>query len=101
MSDMISSERCEVIYPGSQAEVAEIMELAESYYEAAQALFTNARKRRPLSYAPARLCSIHAIELYLNAFLRRSGETPEKVRARMHNLADETFWTCRGLMPLL
>lgn len=78
-------------YPGSQAEIHEILELAEAYYAAAIALFQSAQKEAPLSYAPARLCSIHAIELYLNAFLRHQGIPPEEIRGRMHNLADPTF----------
>lgn len=46
------------------------------------------RSREPISRAPARLCAIHAIELYLNAFLLSRGMPPEKVRAHFHNLAD-------------
>ncbi|WP_317057491.1 hypothetical protein [Roseovarius rhodophyticola] len=80
-------------YPGSDACAAQILELAEAYYDAANALFDTAKKNGPLSYAPARLCSIHAIELFLNAFLRNRGESAESIRARMHNLADEEFVT--------
>ena len=78
-------------YPGSGAEPEDILELAAIYYEAAIALFENAKKGAPLSYAPARLCSIHSIELFLNAFLRHEGKTPKEIRDRWHNLADEAF----------
>ena len=40
-----------------------------------------------------RLCAIHAIELYLNAFLRHEGVAPEQIRARMHNLSDPQLVT--------
>lgn len=78
-------------YPGSQADPLQVFELAEAYYDAAISLFAASTKGQELRYAPARLCSIHAIELYLNAYLRNAGEPPEQVRARLHNLADERF----------
>jgi hypothetical protein len=65
--------------------------LAEAYHAAAAALFQNAKKGSPLSYAPARLCSIHAIELCLNAFLRSKGVSNSQIRSRVHNLADTSF----------
>lgn len=37
------------------------------------------------------MCAIHAIELYLNAFLRHEGVTPEEIRGRLHDLAEATF----------
>jgi hypothetical protein len=37
------------------------------------------------------MCAIHAIELYLNAFLRHEGVAPEEIRKRMHNLAEPRF----------
>ena len=80
-------------YPGSLATVREIIDLANEYYHAANVLFQRAQKEAPLSYAPARFCAIHAIELYLNAFLRHEGIAPEQIRRRMHNLADPTFVT--------
>jgi len=44
-------------------------------------------------YAPARMCAIHAIELFLNAFLRHEGISHGQIRGRMHNLADPSFVT--------
>lgn len=78
-------------YPGSTAEVTDIIDLAEAYYDAANALIQAAKKRGRLSYAPARFVSIHAIELFLNAFLRHHGAPPEEVRGRLHNLSDDGF----------
>jgi hypothetical protein len=82
-------------YPGSDARPDEILDLAAAYAEAAKALFDTAEKGGALSYAPARLCAIHAIELFLNAFLRSRGERPERIRGRLHNLANENF--CNAL----
>lgn len=78
-------------YPGSTASKWQILDLANEYYHAAIHLFEKSNKNTPLSYAPARFCCIHAIELYLNAFLRHEGVPPEKIRSRMHNFADPEF----------
>lgn len=60
-------------YPGQNAETQEVMALAEAYCAAAMALLKKAPVNVELSYAPARMCSIHSIELYLNAFLHKEG----------------------------
>ncbi|WP_397544793.1 hypothetical protein, partial [Roseovarius salis] len=83
MKDEIAST-----YPGTNASPLEIFALAAEYHSAAEGLILKGRPRQPISRAPARLCAIHAIELYLNAFLLSSGDSPEKVRAHFHNLAD-------------
>ncbi len=75
-------------YPGSNAGPAEIVALADEYHLAAKFLMKTGRPRKPLSRAPARLCAIHAIELYLNAFLMHRGAPREKVRGHFHNLAE-------------
>lgn len=75
-------------YPGANAGPAEIYALVAEYHSAADALLLKGRPREPISRAPARLCAIHAIELYLNAFLLATGDPPERVRAHFHNLAD-------------
>jgi len=86
-------------YPGTNASPAEIFALAAEYHSAADDLSQKGRPRQPISRAPARLCAIHAIELYLNAFLLSSGDPPEKVRGYSHNLADRAnAAVSRGLM---
>jgi hypothetical protein len=86
-SDLDTCPRRE--YPGSSASVREILDLANSYYQASIVLFGESQKKLvPLSCAPARMAAIHAIELYLNAFLRHEGAAPEEIRKRMHNLAE-------------
>jgi hypothetical protein len=79
-----------VLYPGAQAGPEEILALAEEYRRAATSLLPQGRKGEPISRAPARLCAIHAIELYLNAFLLRSGETATRVRGLQHDLRART-----------
>jgi hypothetical protein len=74
-------------YPGSGATDSEVLGLANEFREAALVLLSEARESGPCPGAPARFCAIHAIELYLNAFLQRAGETPASVRARHHDLA--------------
>ncbi|GHD99175.1 hypothetical protein GCM10008024_05500 [Allgaiera indica] len=74
-------------YPGSTAAPEDIVALADEYRRAAIALMESGRKGEPLSRAPGRLCAIHAIELYLNAFLLVGGTPPEQVRSHFHNLA--------------
>lgn len=75
-------------YPGANACPAEIFALAAEYHSAADALLLKGRPRELISRAPARLCAIHAIELYLNAFLLATGDPPERIRAHFHNLAE-------------
>lgn len=70
-------------YPGSRASAAEIFALAEEYRLAAEGLMLNGRPRGPISRAPARLCAIHAIELYLNAFLLAGGAEVIEVGERI------------------
>lgn len=74
-------------YPGANATPVEIFALAVEYHSAAEALVANCRKREPVSRAPTRLCAIHAIELYLNAFLLATGDPPQRVRAHFHDLS--------------
>ncbi|WP_245442220.1 hypothetical protein [Rhizobium chutanense] len=79
------------LYPGSDANLLEVLNLANAYFRASSVLFSESQKEAPLSIAPARMCAIHAIELYLNAFLRHEGVAPEEIRKRMHSLAEPTF----------
>ncbi|MBB5665593.1 hypothetical protein [Rhizobium leguminosarum] len=76
-------------YPGSNANPWEVLELANAYSLASKLLFSEGKKA--LSIAPARMCAIHAIELYLNAFLRHEGVAPEEIRGRMHSLVEPMF----------
>ncbi|MBX4940099.1 hypothetical protein [Rhizobium binae] len=78
-------------YPGSNANALEVLDLANAYFLASKCLFSESHRHVALPMAPARMCAIHAIELYLNAFLRHEGVAPEEIRKRMHNLVDQRF----------
>ena len=76
-----------VCYPGEAATAAEVVALANEYRIAAQLLVQNGRPGEARSRAPFRMVAIHAVELYLNAFLLRSGHSAGEVRGLQHNLA--------------
>jgi hypothetical protein len=71
-------------YPGSAANADELLGLAHAYRQSAMALLEN--RRRSLARAPATLCAIHAVELYLNAFLLHRGSSGAEIRAHLHDL---------------
>lgn len=76
-----------VCYPGEAANAAEVVALANEYRIAAHLLVQNGRSGEPRSRAPFRMVAIHAVELYLNAFLLQSGHSAGYVRGLQHNLA--------------
>jgi hypothetical protein len=78
------------LYPGELASPGEIRLLADEYRKAARLLQQLGRAGEPLSRAPFRLSAIHAIELYLNAFLLHRGYAPSEIRRMHHNLAERT-----------
>lgn len=71
--------------PDQEASAEALLAYAESYRAAATTLLTS-DGRDPLAAAPARYCALHAIELYLDAFLRGLGESPGRLRAHGHDL---------------
>lgn len=73
-------------FPGDEASPAEILAHAHAYREAAR-LLTPAKGASRAIRAPQRLVAIHAVELYLNAYLRAAGHMPKDVRTQGHNLA--------------
>ena len=76
------------VYPGELATPYQIQMLAHEYRNAAIHLAALGRPREPLSRAPFRLAAIHAIELYLNAFLLKRGHPASEIRSLQHNLAE-------------
>ena len=77
-------------YPGCEALADELLELAGEYGRAAELLRPAGRRKAPLSYVPYRLLAIHAVELYLNAYLLTKGNTAASLRGLQHNLAERT-----------
>lgn len=85
-------------YPGAHASPNELLQLAVEFDQTARLLAMRGRKGQPISRAPYRLAAIHAIELYLSAFLLHSGLEPCQVRALQHDLAARTDLSlARGL----
>ena len=78
------------IYPGEEATPRQLVQLAAEWQRAAGLLWDARRRRAPLSLAPYRFVAIHAVELYLNAFLQAKGHAPKVVRGMQHNLAART-----------
>jgi hypothetical protein len=82
MSDPLPS-----LYPGSAASPRDLCRLADEFRAAAELLHARGRRGTPLSWAPYRLTAIHAIELYLSAFLLHHGEDATGLRKLHHDLA--------------
>lgn len=77
-------------YPGEAATPAELVRLADQYLVAARTLREIGRRGDPLSRAPYRLNAIHAIELYLNAYLLGAGHPAKDLRRHHHDLGART-----------
>ena len=78
----------------AQATPVEVVALADEYRLSASLLLQNGRPREPRSRAPFRMVAIHAVELYLNAFLLHSGHAAGQVRGLQHNLAARADLAC-------
>lgn len=74
-------------YPGSAASAWQILSLAHEYHNSCTHLMIRFEGEEPQALAPARLLAIHAIELYLSAFMLDAGDTPKMVRGLQHDLA--------------
>ena len=77
-------------YPGSEATVEQFVGLADEYLAAAHAILSQVSRKRSLASAPARHCAIHAVEMYLNAFLLFHGSDHKQIRGFHHDLAQRT-----------
>jgi hypothetical protein len=82
----MSREHAEDFYGCDEMAPRECYALAGEYKSAALLLKTNWQRRKPGSRAPFRFNAIHAIELYLTAYLLQSGEPWSNVRGMGHNL---------------
>lgn len=75
------------IYPGDEASPEQVLALAKEYHRAAESLRGQYKKRKPLTRAPFGLAAVHAIELYLNAFLLAHGVRSTELRGMQHDLS--------------
>lgn len=73
-------------YPGEGANAQEILLLAHEYRLAANHLRSLRRRAEPRSLAPFRWAAIHAVELYLNAYLLNLGRLAPEIRGLQHDL---------------
>lgn len=73
-------------YPGEMATAAQVRALADEYRKASHVLLELGRRGAPLTRAPFRLTAIHAVELYLNAFLLSMGRAAGEIRGLQHDL---------------
>ncbi|WP_315860507.1 HEPN domain-containing protein [Rhizobium leguminosarum] len=80
------------MYPGHEASVHDILELASHYRAAAILLGECSPRGKPLSHAPRRFLALHSIELYLNAFLLAKGRDPKMIRGLQHNIGERSRW---------
>ncbi|NTI78395.1 hypothetical protein G6L79_30820 [Agrobacterium rhizogenes] len=72
-------------YPGKAAEVRGILNLATQYRDAASKLGESSSKPNQL---PQRLLALHAMELYLDAFLLANGVNPTTIGGFRHDLGE-------------
>jgi hypothetical protein len=82
----MAQEKEKTIFPGDFATPKDLLRLAEEYKKAASLLMEMGKSGKPLSRAPYRLVAIHAIELYLNTFLLKSGYDAAGIRSLKHDL---------------
>lgn len=87
-------------YPGEETSPGQVLQLAAEYRRAAGRLWSERRSKSPLSAAPYRLVAIHAVELYLNAYLQAKGHAPKVVRSMQHNLAARTALAIKAGLAL-
>jgi hypothetical protein len=99
-ADAIRMDTTPSTYPGELATPDQVRRLADEYRNAAHHLLTLGRKREPLSRAPFRFAAIHAIELYLSAFLLHRGQGAATVRSFQHNLTTRTNLALQNCLVL-
>jgi len=77
-------------YPGSETTSEDLLLHADGFREAALTLLGERGAPGRRKRSAGRLCAIHAIELYLNAFLSRNGRGHVSLRQYQHQLAQRT-----------
>jgi hypothetical protein len=87
-------------YPGELATARQVQALAEEYRKASHVLLPHSRKGKPLTRAPFRLTAIHAVELYLNAFLLQCGHEACRIRSLQHDMWARTELALAGGLRL-
>jgi hypothetical protein len=76
--------------PGDSMDALSTLALAAEYAQASKALRKLGRMRQAQSYAPFRFAALHAIELYLSAYLRLHGLDNAELRSTGHRFCAKT-----------
>jgi len=84
-------------YPAKTAGVRGILNLATQYQDAANKLGEGSSKP---NQAPRRLLALHAMELYLSAFLLAKGVDPATIRGFRHDLGERVRIASEGGLVL-
>jgi hypothetical protein len=79
-------------YPGEKMSPGQMLALAHEYKRIAQSLDKLEIKSRPIALAPFRFAAIHAIELYINAYLLFRGVEARELRKINHDLVRRQIW---------
>ncbi len=74
---------------GDAMDAWKFLELADEYANAADTLRKLHRVSKPQSLAPFRFAALHAVELYLSAFLRLHGHESAEIRKSGHRYCDK------------
>src|SRR5512136_1335874 len=77
-------------YPGDGMDALSTLALAAEFAQASKALRKLGRRRQAESYAPFRFAALHAIELYLAAFLKLHGLDNSELRSTGHRFCTKT-----------
>jgi hypothetical protein len=81
----------------TEASPHEMLTLADAYAASADQLLEQYGAGKRDLRLPAHLCAMHAVELYLHAFLRFRGATSKDIKSRQHNFEHEEFCERLGL----
>lgn len=68
----------------------ELLELAKSYSKASMTYLSAEKSKASLANAPYHFAALHAIELYLTAYLQLNSHEPKDIRDLQHNLEART-----------
>ncbi|MEL7106968.1 MAG: hypothetical protein AAGM21_13675 [Pseudomonadota bacterium] len=82
------NDQTPISYPGETATPQEMLGLANHYRLAFDTLRKQKDGKAKTLIAPANLCAIHGIELYLQALLRLDGTAHSTIRGYQHELAE-------------
>ena len=81
------TDESQKFFPGDEATPEQLIALAEEFRKLAESLFNGSGRRKGLAWSPVRFLAIHAMELYLTAYLRMRGFEAGTLRGLGHDLS--------------